>query len=64
MPGLWQAHLLVPISYSCCQPGRYLVQELSGLFGQGVVREHAVIAVDAVPGRVVQLTRKITFTAS
>ena len=45
-------------------PKRYLIQELSRLLGQGVVGEHAVVPVDAVPRRVVQLTWEITFTGT
>lgn len=57
-------HLLVPVSYGIVTPEHYLIQELSRLLGQRVMGEHAVIAIDAVPSCVVQLTRKITFMAN
>lgn len=45
-----------------CSRKHYLIQELSRLLGQRVMGEHAVITINAVPGRVVQLTGKITFS--
>lgn len=40
----------------------YLIQELAGLIGKGVMGEHAFVAVDALPRRVVQLARKVPCT--
>lgn len=64
VPSQRKGHFLVPISYGDISPRNYLIQELSRFLSQRVMGEHAVVAIDAVPSCVVQLTRKITFMAN